>query len=69
MAFTTSDLTIIDEAIASGALEVRFQDRMVRYNSIKDMLIARTLIESQLNPPGTFPVQRRQIRMITSSGW
>jgi hypothetical protein len=69
MAFTQSDLDALDTAIKSGVLEVRFQDRMERFNSVKDMLVARTLLVSQINPPGTAPGIRRQIRMITGNGW
>lgn len=67
MAFTQIELDTLDAAIASGATEVRFQDRMVRYNSISDMLKARTLIVLELQ--GNNPIPRRQIRMIVSSGF
>ena len=48
MAFTTKDLEKIEEAIASGALRVEWNDRTVVYNSISDLLKARELIRRDL---------------------
>ena len=69
MAFTQSDLDTLDAAIKSGVSEVRFQDETVRYRSINDMMTARTLIFSILNPPGVAPTVIRQTRVFTRSGW
>ncbi len=62
-AFTITDLAALNAAIASGAQEVRFQDRTVVYRSVKDMLLARTLMLSALGMTLT-----RQIRMETQTG-
>jgi len=48
MAFTQDDLTAIEEAIASGALEVEYNDRKVKYRSINELLKARDLIQKKL---------------------
>lgn len=47
--FTTDDLAAINEAIASGALEVEYNDRRVRYRSMRDLIAARDLIRRDLN--------------------
>lgn len=65
MALTQSDLDTLDRAIASGAQEVRFQDRTVVYRSTQDMLDARSLLANQLSTPATI----RQVRMYGEKGW
>ena len=47
--FTQAHLTAIEEAIAGGYLEVRYDDKVVRYQSMGDLLKARALIASKLN--------------------
>ena len=42
--FTQAHLTAIEEAIAGGYLEVRYDDKVVKYQSMSDLLKARTLI-------------------------
>ena len=49
MAFTQDQLTALEAAIASGTLEVRIGDKMVRYQSIADMIKARDLVRDQLD--------------------
>ena len=63
--FTVADLASINSAIASGATEVRFQDRTIRYRSMQDMLIARNLIYQYLYPNTT----TRQTRIATTQGF
>ncbi len=46
--FTQAHLTAIEEAIAGGYLEVRYDDKVVKYQSMSDLLKARTLIASKL---------------------
>ena len=52
MAFTQADLDAINEAIASGAVEVEYADKKVRYRSLDDMKRVRTEIENELSPNG-----------------
>jgi hypothetical protein len=46
--FTQAHLDAIDEAIAGGYAEVRYDDKTVRYQSMSDMLKARALIANSL---------------------
>jgi hypothetical protein len=48
--FTQAHLTAIEEAIAGGYLEVRYDDKVVKYQSMGDLLRARQLIASKLTP-------------------
>lgn len=48
MAFTSADLTVIERAIASGVLRVKFSDREVTYQSIADLFKARDLIKDSI---------------------
>ncbi len=68
MAFTQTDLDTINEAIASGALEVRFQDRTTIYRSMKELLMAKAEIEAELAINGG-SVIIRQIRPVIHNGW
>jgi hypothetical protein len=49
MAWTQADLDTINSAIATGAKRVRFQTHEVEYQSLKDMLIARDLIKTEVD--------------------
>ena len=69
MPFTDSDLVAIDVALKTGTQEVRFQDRTVKYQSTDDMLKVRSLIWNELNPLANSSTVKRQIRMITDSGF
>ena len=48
MAFTQDDLDAIEEAIASGALIVEYNDRKVEYRKMGDLIKARNLIRKKL---------------------
>ncbi len=49
MSFTQDQLTALEAAIASGTLEVRIGDKLVRYQTTVDMIRARDLLRDQLN--------------------
>jgi hypothetical protein len=53
MSWTTAELTALESAISSGALEVRFADRMVTYRSMDDMLKLRSLMRRSLGLDAT----------------
>jgi hypothetical protein len=55
--FTQAHLAAIEEAIAGGYLEVRYDDKVVRYQSLGDLMKARNLIASSL-AAATAPVVR-----------
>jgi hypothetical protein len=46
---TTADLAALDQAIASGYLKVRYEDKEVTYQSIDQMLKARAFAAAQLD--------------------
>ena len=58
MAFTAADLAALDEAIATGALEVEYQDRKVRYRSLNDMLRTRAIMKQDIGGTPTTPSRR-----------
>lgn len=47
--FTQAHLTAIEEAIAGGYLEVRYDDKVVKYQDMNALLKARQLIASKLS--------------------
>ncbi len=49
MAWTTTDLTNIESAIARGQKKVQLNGRMIEYQTIGDMLKARDAIKQELN--------------------
>ncbi|QKV20251.1 phage head-tail joining protein [Oricola thermophila] len=49
MAWTQADLDKLDEAIATGARRVKFQNHEVEYHSMSDMLKARDVIAAALD--------------------
>jgi len=73
MPFTQQDLDNMAAAIATGATEVRFQDRTVRYQSAKDMLTFYNFMLGEMSGGaaggGTSALGIiRQIRMTTNKG-
>jgi hypothetical protein len=48
MAFTSADLMVIEKAIASGVLRVKFSDREVQYQSLSELFKARDAIKNSL---------------------
>lgn len=68
MAFTAADEAAIDAAIASGVLEVRYGDRIVRYQSLVDLIKARDVIRAALAAqaaaaaPSAWPRGRKLVR-------
>ena len=64
MAFSQTDLDAIDAAIASGALRVKYKDREVQYQSLADLLSARSVIANALGVGGrghVFPVHSKGV--------
>jgi len=46
--FTLEHLKALEEAIATGVMEVKYNDRHVKYNTMNDMLKARSLMRQAL---------------------
>lgn len=68
MAFSSTDLTTIEAAIASGSLRVRFGDgREVHYQTTADMLRARDAINEDILNNSAAPPSR-MTRVIFNNG-
>jgi hypothetical protein len=66
MSLTTTDLTAIESAIATGELRVRFSDgREVQYRTIDELLKARALIKDTIAYPGGGGVVRSTFASFT----
>lgn len=48
MSFTRTQLELLEAAIASGTLEVRIGDKLVRYQGLADLIKARDLVKDAL---------------------
>lgn len=59
MAFSTTDLTNIESAIASGELTVEIAGRRVTYRSIDDLIKARATILQSLAASGAVTARPR----------
>lgn len=53
MAFTTAQLTALEEAIASGELTVSYEGKTVTYRSMADLQKAYDMVKSALEAAGT----------------
>lgn len=52
MAFTTTQLTAIESAMASGELMVEYEGKKVQYRSMADLVIARNTVRAELIATG-----------------
>lgn len=68
MAFTTNDLERIERAIARGTLTVRYADRTVTYQSMRELMRARDLMRSELGPDAGGTKGRRRTMRVQQSG-
>lgn len=58
MAFTTTQLTALEEAIGSGELEVSYDGKTVKYRSTDELLKAYNMVRSSLIADGTISSTR-----------
>lgn len=65
MAWTQSQLTAIEAAIALGAMKVKYEDREVTYHSLAEMLRLRDMMRAEL---GQTTPGRRLIHAAYSKG-
>lgn len=49
MAYTATDLTVIEAAIANGQLRVKFADREVTFRSMDELIRARDIITASID--------------------
>ena len=68
MAYTTEQLNNLENAIAAGALSVRFNDRTIQYNTTDEMLRLRNLIRAELGVPVPANSRCRFITLPTGKG-
>jgi len=59
MAFTQTQLDALDEAIASGTLEVWYDHKKVEYRSLDEMLQIRQTMATEIAQQGRPRVRRR----------
>jgi len=59
MAFTTTQLQALEEAIAEGTLKVAFDGREVTYQDTRDLIRAYKLVKSSLQAAGTITKPKR----------
>tara|TARA_B100000749_G_scaffold272505_1_gene254418 strand:- start:1035 stop:1253 length:219 start_codon:yes stop_codon:yes gene_type:complete len=70
MAFALADLTAVETAIKSGELRVQYQDRMVVYRSIPELLQARDVIAREIAAPAAVTGRKaKQVRLATKRGF
>lgn len=48
--YTAEQLAALTEAIAQGALRVRYSDKEVQYRSLSEMLQLQGIMEASVNP-------------------
>lgn len=65
MAYTQADLTAIEEAIKSGALTVKYQDREVTYRSLDELLRIRDTIRRDIGTAATSSRLRTNFKKST----
>lgn len=63
MAFTQTDLDVIEAAIAKGEQTVQFADRTVTYRSVDQLLKARAEIVAALT------TRKRQVLGVSNKGF
>jgi hypothetical protein len=51
-AWTQADLDAIKAAIASGTKSIQYEDKVVTYHSLKEMMDLVAIIEAELEPSG-----------------
>jgi len=62
MAFTQIQLDALDEAIASGTLEVWYDHKKVEYRSLEEMMRIRRLMADEIARAGAPRIRRRVAR-------
>lgn len=68
MAYTADDVLAIEDAIKSGALQVTYADRTVRYQSLEDLFKLRKLMQAEIDAALTPNKPRRRFFRVTQTG-
>jgi hypothetical protein len=64
--FTQDQLNILDDAIAQGALIVKYADKEVEYRSLLEMMQVRDLMMKELNPSGNVEPRGRKYAQFSN---
>jgi hypothetical protein len=67
MAFTVAQLTVLEEAIASGALEVTFDGKTIKYPSAEDLIKRYEMVRAQLIKAGLISDSRVRVSVADFS--
>lgn len=67
--YTEAQYQALKEALASGALIVRYEDKLVEYRSIAQMQIILNAMEIELKSVNKTSGVTKQIRMSTTKGF
>lgn len=65
MAFSSTDLQALEEAIATGALEVQYTDKRVKYRSLAEMKQIRSMMKREL---GLTDTSKRRKTAVVGKG-
>lgn len=63
MAFTSTDVERLEQAIASGTLRVKYADREVTYHSLKEMRALLREMRAEVGAANGMPRRRRIVRL------
>lgn len=70
LATVQARITTLEEAIATGQLNVKFEDRSVTYRTVDDMFRVLQWLEGKRDGfLGVTQMRSRQIRTVTSDGF
>lgn len=58
MAYTQTDLDLLEKAIAQGARRVKYADKEVEYRDLNEMQDLRRIMRDELGLNGTNPARR-----------
>lgn len=67
MAFTVAQLTALEEAIGSGALEVTYDGKTVKYRSMEDLRKAYDFVYAKLAEQGLVSDARTRVTVTSFS--
>ncbi len=68
MAFTESQLTALETAIAKGVLSVQYADRRITYQSLTEMIKLRDVMRAEIGVAMPAGAKSRVINIATGKG-
>lgn len=67
MAFTVAQLAVLEDAIASGSLEVTYEGKTIKYPSFEDLQKRYEYVRSQLVAAGSLSETRTRVSVADFS--